>query len=305
MHAALASDRKGQPSDTAVMLGALVGVAVIGLVDYVTGTEIRVFPLYYLPISAAAWWTGRPVALGTATFSAVAWLASNILAGQHAAPWVDGINFFMQLGSFALVGVLIASLRSAHARERARSQTDPLTGLLNGRGFFEQVPRILALAHRHRQPLTVAYLDLDNFKQVNDSLGHAAGDEVLRSVAQTLRAGLRRGDFAARLGGDEFVLLLPQTDEAGARRVLERLHRHLQQQVRTSCEVAGASMGAVVFAWPPEDLDEVIKRADAVMYVVKTSGRGRVLIETVTVAGRPRGESSRAAVAPAAQRLGM
>ncbi|WP_323137453.1 GGDEF domain-containing protein [Paraliomyxa miuraensis] len=263
-----------------VVLAAILGVAAIGVVDYATGIEIRVFPLYYLPISIAAWWSGHRAALGVATLSAIAWLASNDLAGQRTGPWIDTINFCMQLGSFALVGALIARLHSAYTRERALGHTDPLTGLLNSRGFFDQVPRALALAHRHEQPLTVAYLDLDNFKQVNDTLGHAAGDDVLREAASILAAGLRRGDFAARLGGDEFALVLPQTDEAGARHVLERLHHELQDGVRRHCEVAGTSMGAVAFAHPPEDVDELLRRADRVMYAVKAAGRGRVVVET-------------------------
>ncbi len=272
-------DRKDRPTIEAVVAMAVLGVIALGFVDYATGTQVRVFPLYFIPVSAAAWWAGRPAALSIAFSSAVAWFASNYLAGQRISPWIEGINFFMQLGSFSLVGLLIAGLRSAHRRERARSHADPLTGLLNGRGIFDEAPRSLALAHRHRLPMTVAFLDLDNFKRVNDTLGHAAGDEVLRTAALTLREELRGGDFAARLGGDEFLLLLPQTDEVGARRVLERVHGRLQEQLRSTCPVAGASMGAVVYLRPPDDLEAVVKRADAVMYSVKTSGRGRVIIE--------------------------
>ncbi|MCA9710582.1 MAG: diguanylate cyclase, partial [Myxococcales bacterium] len=226
---------------------AMLGVAAIGVVDYATGTEVRVFPLYYVPISIAAWWTGRKPALLVAVVSTVAWLGSNQLAGLHTPLWVDAVNSLMQLGSFSLIALLIAGLRAAHAKEQLRSRTDALTGLLNTRGFFEQVPRIVSLAHRHRQPLTVAYVDLDDFKLVNDSQGHGAGDRVLQRAAETMRTELRRGDVAARIGGDEFVLLLPHTDEPGARSVLQRLHERLQRSLRAECSVTGASMGAAVF----------------------------------------------------------
>lgn len=284
-------------------MAAVLGVVVIGVVDDLTGVELRVFPLYYVPISVAAWWAGRSSALVAAAASTLAWIVSNQFTGHHSAMWVDIVNSVMQLGSFSLVAMLIAGLRSAHANERARSRTDALTGLLNTRGFFEEAPRLLALAHRHEQALTVAYVDLDDFKLVNDSQGHAVGDQVLRLAADTMRAELRRADLAARIGGDEFVLLLPHTDEIGARSVLSRLHERLQRGLKAECPVTGASMGAAVFTPPPDDLDEVIRQADAVMYSIKASGRGRVIVAHVAEgAPAPGSPTSNATLTVARQR---
>ena len=100
---------------------------------------------------------------------------------------------------------------------RASSRSDPLTGVANSRVFLELLKREIARARRYKRPLTLAYLDLDNFKSVNDILGHAMGDKVLQTVVSTVNANIRVTDVVGRLGGDEFVLLLPETDMQGAR----------------------------------------------------------------------------------------
>jgi diguanylate cyclase (GGDEF)-like protein len=145
---------------------------------------------------------------------------------------------------------------------RRRAETDPLTGLLNRNGFLTVAARERAVAERTRAPLTVAVLDLDGFKQVNDRLGHAAGDRVLADLAAGWRDRLRAGDILARHGGDEFVLLLPATTAEGAAAVLDRL------------QVDGLSVkwSVGVSEWlPAENLDACLARADRGLYAVKQS----------------------------------
>lgn len=265
-----------------ILTSTAIGAVLIGTFDFLTGNDLRVYPLYYLPISAAAWWGGRPWAMTLACLCALIWvIASHLVEPHEIALEVQVINVAMQLGSFGLIGTLIASLRAANVRERELSRADALTGLLNSRGLYDEAPRQLALARRYGHPLTIAYLDLDNFKQVNDTLGHAGGDQLLRAAAQALRDGVREVDLVARLGGDEFVLLLPETDQAGAARVLERLHAELTARLKRRCAVAGASIGAVVFSRPPAELDELIHLADGVMYEVKRDHKNEVRIVSV------------------------
>jgi diguanylate cyclase (GGDEF)-like protein len=145
---------------------------------------------------------------------------------------------------------------------RRRAETDPLTGLLNRNGFLTVAARERAVAERTRAPLTVAVLDLDGFKQVNDRFGHAAGDRVLADLAARWRDRLRAGDILARHGGDEFVLLLPATTAEGAAAVLDRL------------QVDGASVqwSVGVSEWlPAESLDACLARADRGLYGAKES----------------------------------
>ena len=183
--------------------------------------------------------------------------------------------------AFALVSILVAQLRQSLRRERALSRTDVLTGLSNSRAFFEQANAVLALCRRKGWPVTLAFIDLDHFKRVNDTLGHAQGDEVLRQVALLLDAQLRDSDLKARMGGDEFVILLPSTDYAGAEQVLGMLLKRLHESTQITIAGVTASIGAVCAMDPPEDIERLLRAADDLMYEVKASGRDGLKIKGV------------------------
>jgi len=190
--------------------------------------------------------------------------------------WVA--NGIMQMASFAVVGLLIAQLHGAVDRERALSRTDPLTDLLNRRAFYEEAARMLALCRRMERPVTLAYVDLDHFKAVNDSLGHQAGDEVLRAVSGELRAVLRPSDLSARLGGDEFVVLYPGLGPAEAQAALERLREAVAARLAAGAWRVTASVGGVSCAHAPADAATLIEAADARMYAAKSAGRDQVVL---------------------------
>ena len=261
---------------------ALVAIAAIGIVDFRTGIEYRVFPLYFLPLSLAAWYLGQTAALAGAVLAACSWLVSNYLAGlRFSGADVWAINVLMQGASFALVGTLIARLRLALDQARQASRTDSLTSLLNGRAFNEDARRILAHARRYKRPVALAYIDVDNFKAVNDRLGHAGGDEVLRRIAGVLTKCVRESDLSARLGGDEFAVLLSEAAPQGAAVFFERLHTLVAETFAATAVPVSVSIGAVVFVTLPTDIDDLVRRADAIMYAVKASGKDRVRLEIV------------------------
>ncbi len=271
-----------QVGQGAAWIVGLLAIAAIGWIDFATGTEVRVFPLYYLPIALVAWKGGRAGALIAAAICAAAWTEANSLAGmEFSNPMIWAANTAMLGTSFAVVGLLVATLRSALMREQGISRTDPLTSLPNGRAFREEADRILDLCRRRERPATLAYVDLDNFKTVNDTRGHQAGDGLLRTVARLLLASTRPSDLCARLGGDEFAILLPDADARGARVALERLRLELSQSAAAHACAITASIGAVTFLTVPESLDEMISAADARMYVAKTGGKNRVHLEEV------------------------
>jgi diguanylate cyclase (GGDEF)-like protein/PAS domain S-box-containing protein len=160
--------------------------------------------------------------------------------------------------------------------------TDSLTGLLNRRAFFEHGEREVARARRNGKPLCLLMLDLDNFKLVNDTHGHAAGDEVLRNMAETMQNALRETDLLGRVGGEEFAAILPEAALAGATDTAERLRKAIEARA-TVCNgrkiYVTASIGVSQFQAPDEQLDEVLKRADQAMYKAKSKGRNRVSAE--------------------------
>ena len=261
-----------------------LGIAATGLFDYASGTELRVYPLYYLPIGVLAWHDGRVGATVAALLSSVSWLYFNRLAGMPIAG--DGIwlaNTVVNGASFLFVGLLIASLRGAQQSALDLARIDPLTELRNSRAFYGDATPLLALCRRAGRSVSLAYLDLDNFKTVNDTRGHDAGDALLRAVASAMRETMRPSDLCARLGGDEFAILLPELGEAEALAALERLRVRVREQVHACTDpsavdnaVVTASIGVVTFSKAPRDLQTMVLRADTLMYEAKRAGRDRI-----------------------------
>lgn len=265
-----------------VVILSVLCIGLIGYLNWLIGVELRVFPLYFAPLMAAAWWTSRSIAMVLTVLSTLVWIGSLYLGGRaYSSVWVWIFNGFTQLVAFFLVTWLVASLRTALLRERALSRLDPLTGLSNSRAFFEQSQAILSLCRRKGWPVTLAFIDLDHFKRVNDTLGHAQGDEVLRQVAVVLDEQLRDSDIKARLGGDEFVILLPSTDHSGAEQVLGMLLRRLHESTKITVSGVTASIGAVCAMDAPHDVEVLVRAADDLMYEVKAHGRDGVRIKTV------------------------
>jgi len=153
---------------------------------------------------------------------------------------------------------------------------DPLTRVLNGRAFTERVTHELERSRRYKRPLSLLYLDLDNFKVLNDSRGHQTGDAVLRLVADAMRQAVRLADVVGRLGGDEFAVLMPETDGALADLVAARLAANLRSAFDGTPPVT-ASIGIVSVMNPDADADQVVGAADRAMYEAKRTGKDRVV----------------------------
>lgn len=261
--------------------GAAASTAAIAWLDYVTGIEVRILPLYFGPISLAAWGAGRRGALTIALLCSLGWLTSNQLAGMRFSVGVWTLNLISQTAAFVAVAYLMSTLRFALERERTLSRTDALTKLANSRAFYEEAERMVSRSRRHRRALSLAYVDVDDFKKVNDSLGHQGGDKVLQAIAGVLQAAVRSGDLVARLGGDEFAILLEETDQDGARSFLTRTREQLRDALATSPRKVTISVGAVTFASPPRELSMLVQKADALMYAAKSAGKDRFHVELV------------------------
>jgi diguanylate cyclase (GGDEF)-like protein len=166
-------------------------------------------------------------------------------------------------------------------RHRQLSRTDPLTGLANERAFEEVVRQERARVDRRPAAMSIVYLDVDRFKELNDTRGHSAGNACLRLIGETLRASLRAVDTAARLGGDEFALLLPDTGAEECRLAVERLRDRLRREAAAAGFTNTFSVGAVTFEGMPPSYDQLVAAADRAMYRVKGGTRDGVHYEVV------------------------
>ncbi len=249
---------------------------VTGLADYLAGRDISFEPLYLLPIFLVALFAGGRAGLLTAAAAASVGMAVDVmLARSYAHPVIPFWNGVMTLIASGVTARLGLALRRALAHEQDLARTDDATGAANRRAFFELAGIELSRARRHLRPLTVAYIDLDDFKQINDRFGHSTGDRLLRLVVDVTRREIRTHDLIARLGGDEFAVLLPETGQHAAAVVMGRVQAHLREAMQRNRWPATVSIGVATFAAPPGTVDELLKPADDLMYTAKRGGKNR------------------------------
>jgi diguanylate cyclase (GGDEF)-like protein len=257
-----------------IVCGALC-VAAIALGDVVTDMRVSLTLFHVLSIAGVAWAAGWRPALIVAVFSLGANLLIDLKAGVHLVDggFVFAWAIFNRLLAYVSTVLLLEWLRESQRRLKQHAQTDALTGLLNRRAFEEKCEEELRRCRRQSAPLTVAMIDLDGFKAVNDSLGHATGDAVLKLVGELLQQ-LRSGEVAARLGGDEFAVLFPASSMASAQAAIDRLSRSLEREAgerrwKVSCSVGLSSSNAT-----DSSCEDMVQRADEAMYRHKRARMG-------------------------------
>ena len=256
-----------------VVAGAMAMVLVVGMIDYVTGAQVSIAPLYLAPIAVATWFVSLRAGLLLCGLSAVVRLQDLWLTAHHFShPLIPYWNGVVELGFFIVVALILSRLRSTTEHWAILARTDPLTGILNRRAFVETAESEVARAERYHRSLSLAYLDIDDFKKVNDKGGHEDGDRLLVAVAETLTRNLRAFDVVARYGGDEFVLLLPEAGDKAAKMVLDKLMGALRGAVQGRWP-ASFSIGAITIDGPRTSLDRLIQQADKLVYAAKQDGK--------------------------------
>jgi diguanylate cyclase (GGDEF)-like protein len=267
----------GGVSRSWILVITLLGVAVVGVPDCLLGEDISLALFYLGPVALTAWYAGRRAGILIAALAAAVAAACIMSAAYLVAhPWIAAWKVLLRLGFMLVVAQLIDSLHSKIQALEVLARTDPHTGLCNRRGFLEHLQCGLDLAAREELTVTLVYVDLDDFKGLNDRQGHRAGDRALRRVAGVLQGAIRRTDVAARLGGDEFALLLMGADTVGARKIVATLRERLAQAFAGDDQPLSCSIGCVTFQRPPADADAAISAADTLMYRVKHRGKDGV-----------------------------
>jgi diguanylate cyclase (GGDEF)-like protein len=259
--------------------------AAVAALDALTGSTVSMMAGYLFVICVTAWTLREKVGFA---MIAVAVGTMSVINGFGSAAPVEGLSLgagpaLWNLASRALTAVLIvmliSTLRQALEMERWRASTDSLTGALNRDAFAAQFRRLTRRAQSSGATLLLAYMDLDGFKAVNDSCGHAAGDAVLQAFAREVSGRLRGDDLFARIGGDEFAALLLIDSDIAPESLAEILHTRISEALRSTGYRVTCSMGAVILHEVAEDAHEqLIAYADALMYEVKASSKNALRI---------------------------
>src|SRR6267378_3563240 len=242
-----------------------------------TPPEIRLGILYIVPVLLATWTEGLAWGLGFAVVTiglreVVAW--DQLPAGTPLL-WrlVNAVTYVVVL-AVGMAG--LQRLRHIQQQLSRLATHDPLTGLVNARSFAARLTQELDRNRRYPRPLALLYLDLDDFKVINDSHGHQTGDAVLRLVADAMRSSMRQADIVGRLGGDEFAVLMPETDPPLADAAAHRLAAGLRTVFKGTPTVT-ASIGVVSCTVSDANTDELLRRGDQAMYEAKRAGKDRVV----------------------------
>jgi diguanylate cyclase (GGDEF)-like protein len=268
-------DRRGK---TFNIFAGLLCTALLGFLDYysdtITGVDYTLSFFYLLPVAFVAWFAGREAGIAISLTCVLTKMSVQTDSAESFSLfiWKNGTS----LAFFLVITTLIAKIRNLLDHEKVLSRTDHLTGAVNTRAFLEVLTNEIYRQGRHYHPFGLAYIDIDNFKAINDNQGHSAGDVVLKTVVSTISETLRRTDIIGRIGGDEFGIFLPDTDEAAGSSAINKIREQLQIKMERYSIPVTFSIGLLTCSEPPESASEVITIADNLMYEVKKGGKNSI-----------------------------
>lgn len=267
----------GYFSEGKVLIAGVLVMVAIFVTDIFSGADIRLHVLYVFPLASIALnckQISRPLfglALSLA-FQLFTFVENGI---RHSPLVADALVTF---SASLLIIVLARATRENYLHTQNLAATDSLTGLHNRRSFQSIADLEVGRQKRYGGVFSMAMIDLDNFKVLNDSQGHHAGDEALRLVSEALRHHIRESDSAARLGGDEFAILMPNAQEADCRHLCDQLGARISATLAAAGYAVTASIGCTTFDRAPDSVAEAFQRADRAMYAAKAAGKGRTAV---------------------------
>jgi len=260
------------PKPTLTLFGLLMVLAIGGL-DTITSYDISISVLYLLPIILIAWYEGGVPASLISIFSAITWATSDLVSGHLYSHITIRIwNTVMVLAMYLFVAYSVTTVKKLFLKEHEHADTDELTGVANIKFFYEQARNEISRSIAHKQPLTLACVDVNNMRYVNDTFGHIAGDYLLHEAAQIMRSTLRSSAIISRLGGAKFAILLPETPNENATVAINNVQEHLLAAVKKKSWPVTFSAGVVTCDGSVCTLDELIAKAEARMNTVRDAG---------------------------------
>lgn len=271
-----------RPTRIGILALIIVFGSLVGYVHMLTGLDYEFHFFFIAPLLVASWFLGSRTGYALSVAVALGWfVADRLLAGEQANLLPLAFNTLVRMAIFTGGSWLVGELRYILLRESRLAREDALTHLPNRREFHERGRQAFAQAQRQSAPIAAVFIDLDRFKEANDTFGHQVGDRLLANVAAIMRGHVRGSDVAGRLGGDEFALLLPNMNADAAQAYVEKLRQSLLTAMQAQGWPVTFSIGVATARVAPADFEGLLKEADALMYEVKRCGRNHVLLREV------------------------
>jgi diguanylate cyclase (GGDEF)-like protein len=260
-----------------LILLIFASVLLIGWIRLLTGPEFSFSLLYLLPIITVTWLVGKSWGILISILSAFSWLLADLsMIDRFSKSYIPLINESFRLLVFLFIIFIITRHKKILETQKEMAMLDPLTGVANRRAFLQLARTEIDRSRRYNHPFSVMYIDIDNFKHINDYFGHHTGDLLLITVVETIKQHVRAIDIVARFGGDEFVVLLVKTGEKSAALVAQKLQKQLLSVMKNNQWRVTFSIGLASYHSAPDSVDETIKAADELMYHVKHNGKNNI-----------------------------
>lgn len=259
-----------------VLMGISIAlILAIGAVNYSLSAQASLLIFYLIPVAIATWFVGERPGFLVAALSAVAVVCGQWILQPELSLWNGLVAGLVGYG----VAILIHRIKISSEIERQLSRTDAATGAINRRFFMELLEAEFNRAQRYRFPLTLVYIDLDNFDEINQRLGYQKGDELLYQFVEDLSETLRSNDVVARLSNSEFAIILPQTDDDQAKQVFTRILPELKTALASEDVPIECIFGVTTFLEMPEDFATINDEAAKLLKKIKASGQSRLTFQ--------------------------
>ena len=259
------------------ILGFIISAGIF-YIDYnIMGPEVSFTLLYLFPIVMVTWYTGKTAGFMLSVASLSGWIIIQITQnGVDPFSIVFICNALSKLIVFIFIVILLSELRIRLGMEKSNARTDFLTGIFNRKGFMEALDIAVDHAKRTRKAISIAYIDYDDFKSINDTYGHEAGDAALIKLAYTIKSFIRSEDTVGRIGGDEFAVIFRDTNGRAAKSIIKKIQKIFSNQGMNNSRPVSVSVGIGVFYPKKLSSHKMIVSTDRLMYRVKQEGKNGV-----------------------------
>ena len=260
-----------------IWLLSVFAIAFISVTISLANNHVDLRLLFVIPVLLASWYGGRKTGATIALLSAIALLTTNFSLHFYNVNAISAAyDLLVALLVYLFISIIVTNFRNVHSVEIVAADTDTLTGVSSSRKFYADLENEINRSRRYGHPFSLVYLDVDDFKKINDTLGHPIGDELLIRLSKSLQTSLRATDIIARIGGDEFVCLLPETEHIAAKSALLKAEKALKGSMEKYGWDVSFSIGVITFEKPPDDAGQAVKLVDDLMYKVKRGSKNDI-----------------------------